>query len=68
MKVWNSLKLFEVYLKNKKKIEISLQDSKKNILKKKLKDPLFYVHCICFNINDWIQLVIKMTNHIKYFI
>lgn len=52
MKVWNSLKLFEVYLKNKKKTEISLQDSKKNILKKKLKDPLFYVHCICFNIND----------------
>lgn len=40
MKVWNSLKLFEVYLKNKKKIEISMQDSKKNILKKKTKRPI----------------------------
>lgn len=50
MKVWNSLNLFEVYLKNKKKTEISLQDPKKKILKKKTKKPLFYIYYIYFNI------------------
>lgn len=37
MKVWNSMKVFEIYLKNKRKTEIIckiLKNKKRNILKK----------------------------------
>lgn len=45
MKVWNSMKVFEIYLKNKRKTEIICKilknKKKKEYFKKKLKDHCF---------------------------